>query len=140
MYSFFHMRSKIFWFLKNTFFILFFTGRTFLMVKYIIKLVLELKFLLHNPRKQPIMWILWNTKNHCFWLKMGHFQLKWGLKPSIMMYLDNIHLMHVVPVTLGNFFFQIIEKWPILGSIEKSENGLDIFAQKCSIFSPQNLV
>ena len=53
------------WLPQNTFFILLFTGRAFIMVKYIIKLVLELQFYLQKPRKQS-MWIFWKMKNHCF--------------------------------------------------------------------------
>ena len=46
------------WFPQNTFFSWFFTGRAFVMVYYIIKLVLEFQFDLQNPLKQPKMWIL----------------------------------------------------------------------------------
>ena len=41
------------WFSQNTFLIFFFTARAFIMVKCILKLVLEFKFHLENPRKQP---------------------------------------------------------------------------------------
>ena len=41
------------WFSQNTFLIIFFTGRAFIMVKCILKLVFEFWFHLQNPRKQP---------------------------------------------------------------------------------------
>ena len=69
----------------------------------------------------------------------GIFWPKGNLKPCIIMYLGNIHNMSLVPVTFGNFFFQILQKWHFLGKIQKSQNGLDIFAQQCSIFSLQKL-
>ena len=43
------------WFPQNAFFILFFSGRTFILVYYIIKLVLEFQFDLQNPLKLPKM-------------------------------------------------------------------------------------
>ena len=43
------------WFSENAFFIFFFTGRAFIIVNYIIKLVSEFQFDLRNPRKQPKM-------------------------------------------------------------------------------------
>ena len=54
------------WFSKNTFFILFFTGRPFIMVNYIIKLVLEFQFAMQNPRKQTKMLIFQRNRNQCF--------------------------------------------------------------------------
>ena len=41
------------WFSQNTFLITFFTGRAFIMVKCILKLVFVFWFHLQNPRKQP---------------------------------------------------------------------------------------
>ena len=43
------------WFSENAFFIFFFTGRAFIIVNYIVKLVSEFLFDLRNPRKQPKM-------------------------------------------------------------------------------------
>ena len=54
------------WFSKNTFFILFFTGRPFIKVNFIIILVLEFQFAMQNPRKQTKMWIFERNKNYCF--------------------------------------------------------------------------
>ena len=50
------------WFPQNAFFSLFFTGRAFIMVYYILKLVLEFQFDLQNPLKQPKTWIFENGK------------------------------------------------------------------------------
>ena len=52
------------------------------------------------------------------------------------MYLGNIQIMSLVPVTFGNFFFQILQKWDFLGQIEKSQNGLDMWGPSldCEIF------
>ena len=43
-------------FSQNAFFIFFFTGSAFIVVKYIIKLVLEFLIDLQNPRKQAKVW------------------------------------------------------------------------------------
>ena len=48
-------RLVIIWFPQNTFFISFFTGREFIMVYHISKLVLKFQFDLQNPLKQPKM-------------------------------------------------------------------------------------
>ena len=62
------------WFSENAFFILCFTRRAFIMVKYIIKLVLEFQFDLQNPLKQPKMWFFEKWKIlHSFWPKLWHF-------------------------------------------------------------------
>ena len=45
----------------------------------------------------------------------GIFWPKGDLKPYIIMYLCNIHIMSLVSVTFGNFFFQILQKWHFLG-------------------------
>ena len=45
----------------------------------------------------------------------GHGWPEGELKPCIIMYLGNIHNMSLVPVTFGNFFFQILQKWHFLG-------------------------
>ena len=128
------------WFPQNAFFSLYFTGRAFIMVYYIIKLVLEFQFDLQNPLKQPKMWIFEKWKIIGFGQNHDFFWPKGDLKLCIIMYLGNIHNMSLVPVTFGNFFFQILQKWHFLGKIEKSQNGLDNFAQKCPLFSLQKLV
>ena len=92
------------WFPQNTFFIWFFTGRAFIMVYYIIKLVLEFQFDLQNPLKQPKMWIFEKWKIVVFGQNYGIFWPKGDLKSCIIMYLGNIHNMSLVPVTFGNFF------------------------------------
>ena len=56
-YSIVRFRMVKIWFPHNTFFSWFFTGRAFIMVYYIIKLVLAFQFDLQNPLKQPKMWI-----------------------------------------------------------------------------------
>ena len=76
---------------------------------------MEYQFNLQNPRKQTKMWIFETNKNPFFNISLGIFQQKWGQKPCIMMYLGNIHFMYMIPVTFGNFFFQIFQKWPISG-------------------------
>ena len=91
------------------------------MVYYVIKLALEFQFDLQNPLKQP--------KIIVFGQNYGIFWPKGDLKPYIIMSFGNIHNMPLVLVTFGNFFFQILQKWDFLGQIEKSQNGLDIFAQ-----------
>ena len=103
------------WFPQNTFFSLFFTGRAFIMVYYIIKLDLEFQLDLQNPLKQPKMWIFEKWKIIVFGQNHGIFWPKGDLKPCIIMYLGNIHNMSLVPVTFGNFFFQILQKWHFLG-------------------------
>ena len=110
------------------------------MVKNNIKLVLEFQFDLKNPLKQPEMRIFEKWKIIVFSQNYGIFWPKGDLKPCIIMYLINIHNMSLVPVTFGNFFFQILQKWHFLGQIEKSQNGMDIFAQKCPLFLLQKLV
>ena len=102
------------WFPQNTFFSWFFTGRAFIMVYYIIKLVLAFQFDLQNPLKQPIMWIFEKWKIIVFGQNYDIFWPKGGLKPCIIMYLGNIRNMFLVPVTFGNFFFQILQKWHFL--------------------------
>ena len=103
------------WLSKNAFFILFFNGRAFIMVKNNIKLVLEFQFDLKNPLKQPEMWIFEKWKIIVFGQNYGIFWPKGDLKPCIIMYLGNIHNMSLVTVTFGNFFFQILQKWHYLG-------------------------
>ena len=82
-----------------------------------------------NPLKQLKMWIFGKWKIIVFGQNHNIFLTKGGLKRCIIMYLGNIHSMSLVPVTFGNFFFQILQKWHFLGQIEKSQNNLDIFAQ-----------
>ena len=103
------------WFPQNAFFSWFFTGRAFIMVYYIIKLDLEFQLDLQNPLKQPKMWIFEKWKIIVFGQSYGIFWPKGDLKPCIIMYLGNIHNMSLVPVTFGNFFFQILQKWHFLG-------------------------
>ena len=69
------------WFSENTFFVFFFTGRAFIIVNYIIKLVLEFQFDLQNLRKQPKLWTFKNYnflffKNQPFWLFSGVLEVK----------------------------------------------------------------
>ena len=103
------------WLSKNAFFILFFNGRAFIMVKNNIKLVLEFQFDLKNPLKQPEMWIFEIWKIIVFGQNYAIFGTNGDLKPCIIMYLGNIHNMSLVTVTFGNFFFQILQKWHFLG-------------------------
>ena len=103
------------WFPQNTFFRWFFTWRAFIMVYYIIKLVLEFQFDLQNPLKLPKIRIFEKWKIIVFGQNYDIFLPKGGLKPCIIMYLGNIHNMSLVPVTFGNFFFQILQKWHFLG-------------------------
>ena len=102
------------WIPQNTFFSWFFTGRAFIMVYYIIKLVLEFQFDLQNPLKQPKMWIFEKWKIIVFGQNHGIFWPKGDLKPCIIMYLGNIHNMSLVPVTFRHFF-QILQKWHFFG-------------------------
>ena len=85
------------------------------MVYYIIKHVLEFQFDLQNPLKQPKKSIFEKWKIIVFGQNYDIFWPKGGLKPCIIMYLGNIHNMSLVPVTFGNFFFQILQKWHFLG-------------------------
>ena len=85
------------------------------MVYYIIKLVLEFQFDLQNPLKLPKIRIFEKWKIIVFVQNYDIFLPKGGLKPCIIMYLGNIHNMSLVPVTFGNFFFQILQKWHFLG-------------------------
>ena len=103
------------WFSKNAFFMLFFTRRAFIMVKYMIKLVLEFQFDLQNPLEQQKMWIFEKWKIIVCSQSYGIFWPKGDLTPCIIMYLRNIHNMSLVPVTFGTFFFQTLQKWHFLG-------------------------
>ena len=103
------------WFPQNTIFSWFFTGRAFIMVSYIIKLVLTFQFDLQNPLKQPKMWILEKWKIIGFGQNYGIFWPKGDLKQCIMMYFGYIHFMSLVPVNFRNFYSQILQKWPIFG-------------------------
>ena len=48
----------------------------------------------------------WKMEKYGFWPKLWHFLAK---RWSKTMYLGNIHSMSLVPVTFGNFFFQILQ-------------------------------
>ena len=85
------------------------------MFYYITKFVLEFQFDLQNPLKQPKKSIFEKWKIIVFGQNHGIFWPKGDLKPCIIMYLGNIHNMSLVPVTFGNFFFQILQKWHFLG-------------------------
>ena len=73
------------WFPQNTFLSWFFTGRAFVMVYYIIKLVLEFQFDLQNPLKQPKMWFFFKWKIIVFCQNYRIFCPKGDLKPWIIM-------------------------------------------------------
>ena len=94
---------------------LFFTGRAIIVIMHTLKLVLEFKFDLQNPIKQPKMLIFDKSKVIVFGQNCDIFLTKGGLKPCIRMYLGNIHNMSLDPVIFGNFFFQILQKWHFLG-------------------------
>ena len=85
---------------------LFFTGGAFIVIRHILKLVLQFQFDLQSPLKQPKMLIFEKWKNMVFGPNYGIFWPKGDLKPCIRMYLGNIHNMSLVPVTFGNFFFK----------------------------------
>jgi len=94
---------------------LFFTGRAFIVIRHTLKLALEFQFDLQNPLKQPKKSIFEKWKIIVFGQNHGIFWPKGDLKPCIIMYLGNIHNMSLVPVTFGNFFFQILQKRHFLG-------------------------
>ena len=123
-YSIVRFRMVKIWIPQNTFFSWFFTGRAFIMVYYIIKLVLAFQFDLQNPLKQPIMWIFEKWKIIVFGQNYDIFWPKGGLKPCIIMYLGNIHNMFLDTVTFGNFLHflgrkaifhkvHFIQKWSV---------------------------
>ena len=93
------------WFPQNTFFRWFFTWRAFIMVYYIIKLVLEFQLDLQNPLKLPKIRIFEKWKIIVFGQNHNIFLTKGGLKRCMIMYLGNIQIMSLVPVTFENFFF-----------------------------------
>ena len=62
---------------------LFFTGRAFIVIRHILKLVLQFQFDLQSPLKQPKMLIFEKWKNMVFGPNYGIFWPKGDLKPCI---------------------------------------------------------
>ena len=62
---------------------LFFTGRAFIEIRHILKLVLQFQFDLQSPLKQPKMLIFEKWKNMVFGPNYGIFWPKGDLKPCI---------------------------------------------------------
>ena len=90
----------------TAFFMLFFTGRAFIVIRHTLKLALEFQFYLQNPFKQPKKSIFEKWKIIVFGQNHGNFWPKGDLKPCKITYLGIIHNMSLIPVTFGNFFFK----------------------------------
>ena len=125
------------WIPQNTFFSWFFTGRAFIMVYYIIKLVLEFQFDLQNPLKQPKMWIFEKWKIIVFGQNHGIFWPKGDLKPCTIIYLGNIHNMSWLQ-SLQKLFLQILQNGTFWAKLRRFKMACTLACtkwQKKGIFS-----